>query len=809
MEATNYEKLYNIDLTPIYLEVNTKELKVKNWTNLSREQAKETFKNKDKFNITILTGEISNIIVLDVDINEKNGKKDESTDRFFKSILNKFPEIQNTVICQTGSKNLHYYFKYDKDLQSCNYRCKAGKFHFEILSNKRNAVCPDSSYLYGKRLKKYKWINSPFDCDILTIPVLLKELLLSIYNKKENKKIETVINNNMNFSLSQYPILKTKDTDTHTYYDFDKSNEGKCCIFCNRIHSSSNLYIEYSKVTGIYRLKCWSGHCKGKSKILHFDKIMEDKLNYILNTGITDRNVAELAYQLCKGKFIKCKKKWFNLNKYGKIEIDDTNTALWEFVSIVFKSFITEIKFDFKYEFDEINKKLNDDNFDNENDMFEANIVFEELEDKLKIMKGIIKALEGVTHKNKIVKELEYMLTNNKVGDKLDRNPFLLGFDNGIFDLKEKKFRKGTFEDMVSMSTGYDYSDEIDEKIEIVIREFYDDVFINKDIRDYFLTVLSFCLEGYNTENIVPIWDGYGSNGKSTIKNLILSTFGSYAGDMSNGYIADKMINNPKSADAEMIDSSTKRISFFTEPETINKDTLKNLSGMDGIPARALYSNDLIRVVPHFVPCILLNNSKNINIDDPTNGCKRRIRNIEFSTKFIETDDLTDEMREQGKRKINKELSQEFEKWRLSHFHILLDFYYNYKTNGLHTPEVIKKSSDRFLNEENPYKDWVEECIIKVDDKEQYITLTECIENYNGWLFDHSNDYMKKSNTSKKIMRVQIENLLDIKIPDRLKFKDNKFIRNGIRYYQFKQIELCNLNVSDDEENNEKKGWFY
>lgn len=786
MEAPIYKRLYDLGLSPIYVEYAVKEVKVNEWSTLSREEAIKTFDNKDKFNMAILTGERSNIIVFDADVREKNGKMDKTTDRFYKSILKKYPEFNDTVKCRTGSGNFHHYFQYDERLKSCDYRYKFNNYHFEILSNKRCAVCPKSEYMYGKKVKRYKWINNPFDNEILKMPEGAIEILISL-NKKIVKTDKRILNNNMDFSLSQYPIKTTKERGDYIYYNFDDSKEAKTCPFVGRVHGQNHNYIEYSKLTKIYKRKCWSGHCKGKSEILHFDKTMNDKLNYILNCGITDRNVAELAYELCKDIFIRCKKSWFCLNKYGKIDIDDSQYKLWEYISNVFKSYINDMNWDLKDRKRVIVEKLNGD-FESVDDQLKADEENIELEEQIKILNGVCKNLESVTHKNKIMKELEYMLTNNKKGDKLNRGAYLIGFDNGVYDLKTKEFRLGTLEDMVSMSVGYDYNAVRDEKIQKKINKFLEDIFIDQDIRQYVLSFLGSCLEGYNKENVASIWDGYGSNAKSTIKNFINCTLGAYSGDMARSYISNTIVENPKSADAELIDALNKRIMFFTEPSSINKETLKNLTGMDGISARQLYSNDIVRSIPLFCIFILLNNSMNMNLVDPTNGIKRRLRNTPFETKFIETDELTEEDYKNNKRKIDKNLSDNFDDWKMEFFHILLDEYYKYKEHGLITPKIIKDSSDRFLNEENPYKDWVDECITKTDDDDDIITLVECIRSYNYWIGENSAGYMNKKPTSKKLMRINIENLLDCKVIKDTKI-NNQRKKDLLRCYKLKKEE--------------------
>ena len=63
------------------------------------------------------------------------------------------------------------------------------------------------------------------------------------------------------------------------------------------------------------------------------------------------------------------------------------------------------------------------------------------------------------TFDHKVYKECTCLFYDDKFLRKLDANPYLVGFENGIYDLKDQKLRPGTPNDYVSLSTGYDYVD--------------------------------------------------------------------------------------------------------------------------------------------------------------------------------------------------------------------------------------------------------------------------------------------------------------------------------------------------------------
>ena len=80
----------------------------------------------------------------------------------------------------------------------------------------------------------------------------------------------------------------------------------------------------------------------------------------------------------------------------------------------------------------------------------------------------VIIQLKDSGYKDKIMKESKEYFYDATFMDKLNANKSLLGFENGVYDLKGDLFRDGNPEDYCSFSTGIYYSDfeEDDETIE-------------------------------------------------------------------------------------------------------------------------------------------------------------------------------------------------------------------------------------------------------------------------------------------------------------------------------------------------------
>ena len=108
-------------------------------------------------------------------------------------------------------------------------------------------------------------------------------------------------------------------------------------------------------------------------------------------------------------------------------------------------------------------------------------------EEKLKIINNITRSFGDTTMKNNIITELIdiYTVKKNPKKDfckKLDKNYNILGFENGVYDLKENKFREGTREDYITMSVGYNYKSDYSDNRKNLIN-FLEDILPNKEER--------------------------------------------------------------------------------------------------------------------------------------------------------------------------------------------------------------------------------------------------------------------------------------------------------------------------------------
>ena len=217
-----------------------------------------------------------------------------------------------------------------------------------------------------------------------------------------------------------------------------------------------------------------------------------------------------------------------------------------------------------------------------------------------------VQNLKSAPYKNNIMREAVEVFYDRNFRKKLDTNPYLIAFKNGVYDLKENKFRNGIPDDYLSKSLPINYKefDEGDEKVHDVY-SFLEKIFPDKSVRTYFMDMSSDVFVGGNHQKVVLFWTGEGDNGKSVTQGIFEKMMGDLAIKFSTTLITGKKTStgtaNPELARA----GGGVRWAVLEEPdgdEQINIGTLKSLSGNDSYWARDLFEkgSDAKEIQPLF-----------------------------------------------------------------------------------------------------------------------------------------------------------------------------------------------------------------
>jgi P4 family phage/plasmid primase-like protien len=351
--------------------------------------------------------------------------------------------------------------------------------------------------------------------------------------------------------------------------------------------------------------------------------------------------------------------------------------------------------------------------------------------------------LRNISFKDKIMRECVILFYDSKFELSLDDNPFLVGLENGVYDLKEGVFRDGRPEDRVSLSTGNDFPDFDDTDIDIEnecsdileVQEIFDfmkQILPIKPIRHYFWKYLASCLQGYNTDEKFHILTGSGGNGKSKVIELFEMSYGQYTFKIPISLITGK---RQKTGDAtpELVLGRKARFGSMQEPDDgskINSGLMKEMSGNDRMYLRDMYSGGEM-FKPQFCMALLCNEKPKMASDD--DGSWRRLVVVEFISRFVEG-------KPSGPYEFerNNDLVHNFPYWSPWFFAVLTLYYKIYKIEGLNPPKEILDATYEYRKDSDAYASFISEYFMK--DKDGCIKLEQSYFCFKEWFEKEYND---------------------------------------------------------------------
>jgi P4 family phage/plasmid primase-like protien len=336
--------------------------------------------------------------------------------------------------------------------------------------------------------------------------------------------------------------------------------------------------------------------------------------------------------------------------------------------------------------------------------------------------------------------------------DKLDDGP-LLGFDDGVFDFRSMTFRVGRPDDFVSLSVGYKFphlssgggggapphnddnnrsSNNLENAIQEVMRVI-GDPFESIEMADYLLKTLASSLDGRRSVAEFYVWTGAGSNGKSTIQELIMSALGKYAQPLDVTFWT-RPRGSSGSALPELADKRACRYVFSNEPEACDKlqiAKLKEATGGERLTARRLYG-DPISYRPKFGIFILANTLPELSRMD--GGISRRLRVLPFTRQFKQYP-LPGELLAQPSVMENCRTNI---KWRQALMFLLIQKYGELKSSSssstaltaIPLPTEVQNASAEYLEDNNPVGRFLADCFTITGDETDFIRASELLRLY-------------------------------------------------------------------------------
>jgi P4 family phage/plasmid primase-like protien len=345
-----------------------------------------------------------------------------------------------------------------------------------------------------------------------------------------------------------------------------------------------------------------------------------------------------------------------------------------------------------------------------------------------------------------IIGALKHIFYKEGIMEEFDTNNNLIGFENGIYDLKNHVFREGRPEDNITLSTkiilpingsmkpgenqeSYRKRSIPDTAIPLEslntrvsemknfgildsdMRAFISQIIPNEEVRDYTMRMISSCLSGENREESFNIWTGSGGNGKSKLVELIGLALGEYACNLPVALLTQKR-KASGAASPEMARTRGKRFVVMQEPdvnETLNVGEMKEITGNDKIQARGLYKEPF-EFTPQFKLFLMCNQLPVVPSDD--DGTWRRLRATPFVSRFVKGEDVDIKL---NRYPIDKTLKQKLPYWIVPFMLTLLGEWEEYDKNGIIVPAAVTDKTSEYRNANDLIGQWINDCCAQVE----------------------------------------------------------------------------------------------
>ncbi|MEE9571491.1 MAG: phage/plasmid primase, P4 family, partial [Candidatus Neomarinimicrobiota bacterium] len=338
----------------------------------------------------------------------------------------------------------------------------------------------------------------------------------------------------------------------------------------------------------------------------------------------------------------------------------------------------------------------------------------EALQQRAARMADIALKLKKTNWKNNIMREASELFRDKHFLDRLDSNPYLLCFRNGVIDFEHDGiFRKGKPSDYLSLCTNIDYIpfDENNQKHQTVKKEvetFFRQLFPNPALYKYMWEHLSSVLLGKNLNQTFNMYTGSGRNGKSKLVELMGTMLGDYKGTVPISLVTQKR-GHIGGVSPEIAALKGIRYAVMQEPSkgmALNEGVMKELTGGDPIQGRKLF-RDVITFIPQFTLVVCTNHLFDINTDD--DGTWRRIRVCDYISKFVPKPSANPDNHQ---FLVDPNIDLKFTHWKEITMSLLVQL--AIKTGGkVADCDIVMASSQKYKSQQDYFTAFFEDRIIK------------------------------------------------------------------------------------------------
>lgn len=497
---------------------------------------------------------------------------------------------------------------------------------------------------------------------------------------------------------------------------------------CHIRTATRNVPSNYILITekGVY-FKCWNGECSGKSiKLCDSEFIFDgffsrnDEWYYLKKSlSLTHETVGNFVfhhYAKHNYRVVRAGKSytWYKWTGYRWMDADHLATEIMDEYGPIQSQYMAWWAMQLAQNSSPLAQAEDDasERSDEETDKKESR--------GHKVIAKVMKLLQTRTFVEHIKQTVgaKLMQFDPSFESKLDQEPFLICFENGVMDFrhhskgKKMEIRAGQPSDCCSISTGNNYYswEAIPESTKTELNKFLEEIFPTETVREHALWILASCLNGNIKKQKFYFFIGSGANGKSSLMKLLSLGLGPYSVDVSVSLVTKERTQS-SAPSPDLITLKHAKWITMSEPDagdSIRVGILKQLSSSnDKITGRQLYGAPQSFYVYGTI-AMLANEIPQISATSPNDfGSWRRLEVIPFESTFTERPDP----KKRNHFKVDFSIDSKLDSWKYAFMALLVTKLEKYGTEGPEVPEKVEELTKNLRWRSNYVGRFVEELV--------------------------------------------------------------------------------------------------
>jgi len=356
-----------------------------------------------------------------------------------------------------------------------------------------------------------------------------------------------------------------------------------------------------------------------------------------------------------------------------------------------------------------------------------------ENEEKIKSINGLLKKLSTSNYRKNIINSCKELFLFNDFEKIRDKNIYLTGLKNCILEIvNEEKIvpRLGKPEDFITRWSSIEYPFDYTQDSENVklVNELFDKITLrNEELKKYFFKRFASYLKGHNHEKKLDLWIGDGNKFKSIIFSTLCHILGSYCVDFPISLLSGKA----KQKNPEIIQANNSKLAImnreYDNEELCGTHIVRRYNQVYGpdielsfirkyvIRGDRMICRAFYHLNPDELPAEFYTKTLKIckKIPDIFGGDYHSIHRFGiFPFLGAWSSDAPEDIEEQfkvGKFKIDEDFESKISNLAKGLLWIMVQYYPIYATEKLEFPKIVEELIEKHFEENNPYKNFLEE----------------------------------------------------------------------------------------------------